>query len=173
MLTYYFRFFCAFLRSLGKKQILPHEQTRLPFLCVPQDGEYWQTMNGAKIILLAEVSENYHNLSTRFFQTAIKHKIWPVTRRFWTVYRKPIKVFKRGEVHTRLAWWNDNCVLWYSKIYQGGNLCAEVVAEVHVVSRKRKYTIWEVQALMGITDPSPVLGPEILEIIAKPPAFLN
>jgi acyl-CoA thioesterase FadM len=122
-------------------------------------------MNGALLISLVEISEQLNNLTTRFFQTAVKDKIWPVTRRYWANYKKPVRVFQKGEVRTRLAWWDDTSVLWYSEVWVKGQLCTQVVAHVLVIDKKKKYSIPDVQRRMGMKVDSPSLTPEVLEVI--------
>ncbi len=146
-------------------QVTVGDETHFSFRCWPTECEYLRSMNGAVIINLVEISEQYNNFRTRFFQTAVKNKIWPVTRRYWASYRRPIRIFQKGEVRTRLACWNEESVLWYSQVWVKGQLCAEVVAHVMVIDKKSKRGITEIQRLMGKEVPSPPMPKEVAALL--------
>ena len=75
MLTYYLRFLRTMLRGSAARQITVGDESRFSFRRLPTECEYLRTMNGALMISLVEVLEQYNNFRTRFFQTAVNHKI--------------------------------------------------------------------------------------------------
>lgn len=162
-MTFYFRVLkAAVLVAWKKNRIQPGKETTFNFICLPHECEDLRSMNASRIISAAEVSEHYNTMCSRFFQTGLKHGLWAVTKQYYVTYRKPIRVFSSVNVQSKQVWWNEKSVFWQNHFYVSNTLCAEVYAEVVVISKSGKVSPYDAQKLMGIYVKSPEPCPEVI-----------
>jgi acyl-CoA thioesterase FadM len=161
MMSFYRRMLSALLRSRRAAAITVGDSTEIQWFVSPLECDDLRIMNASRIINLAEVASHYNNMCNGFFRTSLKHGLYALTRRYHVVYHRPVRVFRRVTVRSRLCFWNDKATVWHHELRQGETLCAEVFSDVRVRGKNGAFSSFEAQKLMGIHVPSPK-APELV-----------
>lgn len=166
MITFYYRFLKSVFQAKAHGPIQIGEETEVSWFCLPHESEGLQTMNASRIINAAESSTYYHNLRNGFIRSAMKHRIWPVMKRYHVEFHKPVRVFRKFTVRSRFCFWTAKAVFWHHRIFQGETLCCEIYGETRLRSHSGAVSPFEAQKLMGVYVPSPPAPEKLEEVFA-------
>src|SRR4051794_28799596 len=105
MITFYCRLAKAAVLAKFKSKLTLGETSEIHFRATLQECEDLRIMNASRVINLAELGNHYNNLRNGFFQAGLKHNLWPLTRRYQVDFIKPVRVFRKVIVRTRVCYW--------------------------------------------------------------------
>lgn len=130
------------------------------FRCWPNDLDTNFHMNNGRYMTLLDLGRLDLLLRTGSAAPAFKRKWYPVLAAVQMRFRKPLNLFQKFEIHTRIVSWDGKWVYLEQKILRKGSLVTHAFLKGAFVGPKGTVPIAELVALLGRTEPPPPLPAE-------------
>ena len=155
----YFRLLLVLLKSAFASRIGPLDESRSSFRVWPFDCDINLHLTNARYFALCDLSRIYFMGQAGVLFKAIRRKWLPVVQAQEVSYFKPINPFRRFEVVTRVAYWDEK--YWYTehRFVAADRLCAILQVRGVFVHGRTVVPVSELLALSG-TDVQPPRQPD-------------
>lgn len=117
------------------------------------DTDGIRILSVARYLAIASILIWAHVFKSRWYRIAFRHKWYFVTKQQYARFYKPIKVFSRFQVTTRVIAWNDESFIRRVEFHQNGELRAKIYLQVFTLSSTfRKVLTSEVLSKSSLTN---------------------
>ena len=137
------------------------EESRVRFRVWPSDLDTNGHMNNGRYLTLMDLGRLDLLLRTGAVRVAVKHRWYPVLAATQVRFRRPLNLFQKFEISTRIAGWDGKWVFLEQKIIRGDFVILHAYLKGVFVGKQGSVAITELLTRMGITQPPPPL-PESL-----------
>jgi acyl-CoA thioesterase FadM len=141
------------------------------FRCWPNDLDTNFHMNNGRYMTLLDLGRLDLLLRTGAAAPAFKRKWYPVLAAVQMRFRKPLNLFQKFEIRTRIVTWDAKFVYLEQKIMREGNLVTHAWLKGAFVGPKGTVPMAELVELLGHKEPPPPL-PEEMQAWAKAEAAM-
>jgi len=112
----------------------------------PHDLDLWGHVNGGRYLTLSDLGRVDLLVRVGFFRLVRRHG-WSLPIAAAAVrYRRPLRLFQRCELHTRLGGWDDHDGYMITDVVRGGKVAATIV--IRGVAQDRDGAIIPAQAIL-------------------------
>jgi acyl-CoA thioesterase FadM len=134
-------------------------ETRVRFRVWPNDLDTNLHMNNGRYMTLLDLGRLDLLLRIGAAVPAFRRRWYPVLAAVQLRYRKPLNLFEKFEIRTRIVAWDGKWVYLEQKIERGGRMIAHAWLKGAFVGPEGTVPITRLVEIMGHKEPSPPLPP--------------
>lgn len=165
----YFRLAICLLAGLFKPRIRVGEPASAAFRVLPTDTEYFVSLNATRFVSFSEIVQTENNLRSGVFRSVLRNRWWPVVRSHVVYYERPLRLFQRVRVTSRVLGWTERDFVW-ENVFEDvrGTRCAVSYTRGSVRGRTGVVPTSEVLAAAGVAEALREVEPAILALLESP-----
>jgi acyl-CoA thioesterase FadM len=131
------------------------EESVIRFRVWPNDLDTNLHMNNGRYLTLMDLGRLDLLLRNGAVPIVLKNKWYPVLAGTQLRFRRPLNLFQKFEIRTRIVTWDSKWVYLEQRILRNGDPALQAYLKGVFVGPKGSVPITELLALMGVTDPPP------------------
>lgn len=132
-------------------------ESSIHFRCWPNDLDTNLHMNNGRYMTLLDLGRLDLLLRTGAAKPAFRKRWYPVLAAAQFRYRKPLNLFQRFEIRTRIVSWDEKWVYIEQKMLRRGKVVTHALLKGAFVGPEGTVPIARLVALLGRTEPPPPL----------------
>ncbi len=148
-----------YLCSPGRRPILG--ESKVSFRVWPNDLDTNFHMNNGRYLTLMDLGRLDLLLHLGAVRIVFKKKWFPVLAGLEVRFRRPLNLFQKFEIHTRIVTWDTKWIFIEQKIKRAGELALHAYLKGVFVGPKGSVPITELLELMGVRDAPPPMPPAL------------
>jgi len=157
----YFRLFILFIKSCWKPSLDLMDKSVLKFYVLPNDLDINMHMNNGRFNSIMDLGRVDILLRSGLLKIIYKKKWFAVVGSIHTRFKRPLKLFQAYELHSQLIYWDEKWSWIEQKMYSDGKLISSALVQTLVRRKGENVPTSELQSLMGVNYPTPVITDEI------------
>ncbi len=143
------RLLLALTRAVFKPKIRPNDATVLGFRVWLTDVDV-SVVNHAAIMTIFEMGRADYMVRLNFFQAASRHKWFVPNLAINVQFHRPLRVWQKGEVHTKISFVDDTHFYVEQKIMRKGKLIATCFSDTLAKQGRKTVPTREIMDLIGV-----------------------
>lgn len=148
-----------FLVNPARRHILA--ESKVSFRVWPNDLDTNFHMNNGRYLTLMDLGRLDLLLHLGAVRIVFKKKWFPVLAGLQVRFRRPLNLFQKFEISTRIVTWDAKWIFLEQKIRRGGDLALHAYLKGVFVGPKGSVPITELLALMGVRETPPPMPPAL------------
>jgi YbgC/YbaW family acyl-CoA thioester hydrolase len=135
------------------------DEYRVRFRVWPNDLDTNGHMNNGRYLTLLDLGRLDLLLRTGAFKVVFRRKWYPVLGSCQIRFRKPLNLFQKFEIATRIAGWDEKWILIEQRMIRDGRTVTHAYLKGVFVGSQGTVPISQVLEKMGVTQAAPELPP--------------
>lgn len=164
--TYIPRLATTWLRTLGAGRMHPLGESRLPMRVWPVDVDIYLHLNNGRYLTLMDFGRFHHALRTGMMQTMMARGWKPILGEARVEFLREIRTFRRFELVTRLAAWDEKWFFMEQRFECEGEVHARALVRGVVKQGRKTIPPAELVAALQVDLPSPAPSEELARFMA-------
>lgn len=165
------RLLLAMTSAKFKSKIQATDTITLPFRVWITDIDV-SVMNHAAILTVMEAGRIDAMVRSNFFKVATKNKWFFPSQAISVQYYKPLKIFQKAQLFTRIAYADEKWIYSEQKIMRKGKVVAACIAKSTIKKGRETVPVSELTQKLNIGE-FPSVKPKLIEIFEKESIELN
>lgn len=165
------RLLLAMISAKFKSKINATDTVLLPFRVWITDIDV-SVMNHAAILTVMEAGRIDAMVRSNFFKIASKNKWFFPSQAISVQYYKPLKIFQKAQLYTRISYADEKWIYTEQKIIRKGKTIAVCIAKSIVKKGRETVPVSELVEKLNIGD-FPSIKPELIKVHEKEVIEMN
>lgn len=165
--TYIPRLATTWLRTLRNERMHPLSEVRLPMRVWPFDVDIYLHLNNGRYLTLMDFGRFQHALRTGMMQTMSARGWKPILGEARVEFIREIRTFRRFELVTRLAAWDEKWFFMEQRFECGGEVHARGIVRGVVKQGRKTIPPSELMEALQLDVPSPEPSVELAQFMAR------
>lgn len=137
------------------------EESVVRFRVWPNDLDTNQHMNNGRYLTLMDLGRLDLLLRNGAIRHVLRNKWYPVLAGTQIRFRRPLNLFQKFEIRTRIVGWDAKWVFLEQIILRNGDVALQAYLKGVFVGPKGSVPITRLMELMGVSEPPPPLPPAL------------
>tara|TARA_R110002111_G_scaffold256164_2_gene323161 strand:+ start:4836 stop:5372 length:537 start_codon:yes stop_codon:yes gene_type:complete len=165
------RLLLAMISAKFKSEIKATDAISLSFRVWITDIDV-SVMNHAAILTVMEAGRIDAMVRSNFFKVASKNKWFFPSQAISVQYYKPLKVFQKAQLYTRISYADEKWIYTEQKIMRKGNVVAACLAKSTIKKGRKTVSVSELTQKLNIGN-FPSIKPELIATYEKENIQMN
>lgn len=160
-----FRMFLTLFLARRAPRLKPLDTAHKPMRVLPNDLDVQMHMNNGRFLSIMDLGRLDLIVRLGFWRVARKRGWYPIVGSVKIDYRRPLTVFQKFDMTTRIVGWDDRWVFVEQELHSDGKLCAHAMFKTMIRSKDGLVTPQNVMSATGHPFPMPKLTDEMKALL--------
>lgn len=160
-----FRMFLTLFLARRASRLKPLDTAHKHMRVLPNDLDVQMHMNNGRYLSIMDLGRLDLIVRLGFWKAARKRGWYPIVGSAKMDYRRPLTVFQKFEMTSRIVGWDERWVFVEQEIFSNGKICAHAMFKTMIRSKEGLVTPQEVMSATGHPFPMPELSDEMKALL--------
>ena len=160
-----FRMFLTLFFARRASRLLPLDMAHKTMRVLPNDLDVQMHMNNGRFLSIMDLGRLDLIVRLGFWKVARQRGWYPIVGSVKFDYRRPLTVFQKFDMTTRIVGWDERWVFVEQEFHSGGKLCAHAMFKTMIRSKDGLVTPQDVMGATGHIFPMPELTAEMRALL--------
>ena len=158
-----FRMLRVIAAALVRSKLGPLDESAVRFVVWPNDLDANLHMNNGRYLTVMDLGRVDLLIRSGLLRVLMRRRWGGVVASATIRYRRPLNLFQRYELRTRLLGWDERWVFMEQRFVRGGDLVATAVVKAQFLGPEGRVTPAMVAGVAGFDPTSPPLPAAVIE----------
>lgn len=160
-----FRMFMTLFLAGRASRLNPLDMAHKQMRVMPNDLDVQMHMNNGRYLSIMDLGRLDLIVRLGFWKVARQRGWYPVVGSVKMDYRRPLILFQKFDMTTRIVGWDERWVFVEQEIFSNGKICAHAMFKTMIRSKEGLVTPQDVMSATGHPFPMPVLTEEMKALL--------
>ena len=160
-----FRMFLTLYLARRASRLKPLDTAHKQMRVLPNDLDVQMHMNNGRFLSIMDLGRLDLIIRLGFWRVARKRGWYPIVGSVKIDYRRPLTVFQKFDMTTRIVGWDERWVFVEQEMHSNGKLCAHGIFKTMIRSKEGLVTPQDVMGATGHSFPMPELTNEMKALL--------
>ncbi|MEX1098857.1 MAG: acyl-CoA thioesterase [Bacteriovoracaceae bacterium] len=171
----YFRFFAILIKNLFHSETARiHEETSLKMRVLPNDLDLNMHMNNGRFLTVMDIGRTDFIMKMGLLKTMLKEKWGGVATAVNVVFLKPLNLFDKYELRTKLLSWDEDWFYLEQNFFRGEVFVASAIVKgAFLKGKKRLAPQLALQRVKGAPERAPEFPRYLADLLEGEKSFIK